>query len=94
MPKTFKDFWLRPEAEIDLENIWDYGAETWSPEIAEAYYDKLLQGLDDLVAGLKAVQEVSPVCEGCYRIKVGVHHIYYMEAGQIVDVIRILHERM
>ena len=94
MPKTFKSFTIRPEAETDLENIWAYGTKTWSLEIAAAYYDQMISGLNDLLAGLKAIQDVSPVRAGYFRIKVGVHHIYFTEEGGNIDIVRILHERM
>ena len=39
---------LSEEARGDLGSIWLYGAETWSPEQAERYYDALLDAFDRL----------------------------------------------
>lgn len=37
---------LAPEALRDLESIWAYGAETWSPDQADRYLDELVQAFD------------------------------------------------
>lgn len=93
MPKTFKSFSLRPEADEDLRDIWLYGFERWSKEIADAYYRRIFLGIEDLLRGLKAVQDVSLAYPDFYRIKVGAHHIYFLEDEDNIDVVRILHER-
>lgn len=37
---------LAPEALRDIEGIWAYGAETWSPDQADRYLDERVQAFD------------------------------------------------
>ncbi|MGI3185465.1 type II toxin-antitoxin system RelE/ParE family toxin [Nioella aestuarii] len=38
------------QADADLDEIWRYSADTWSPAQAERHYDQLLESFDRLAA--------------------------------------------
>lgn len=84
---------LRPAAEADLAEIWDYTVEAWSEEQAEVYLIGLGQAFDRLaqfpeMARLR-MEFTPPVRIQPYQS----HLIVYLAEGHQLDVIRVLHSR-
>jgi toxin ParE1/3/4 len=81
---------LAPEALQDLEGVWAYGAETWSPDQADRYLDELVQAFDRVgrpPALFRARLEFTPpVRIYPYRS----HLIVYMGLEGQVTILRIL----
>ena len=81
---------LAPEALRDLENIWAYGAETWSPDQADCYLDELVQAFDRVARSPTLFRErlefTPPVRIYPYRS----HLIVYLGPGGQVTILRIL----
>ena len=81
---------LTPKAEDDLETIWRYSAETWSPDQADIYIDTLVATIETIVAMPTLARErdefIPPV-----RIHPAAEHliIYHID-GDMIVVIRIL----
>lgn len=90
MPRILKS----PEAETDLENIWLYSFETWGESQADRYYDKLIAGIDSLLANPLSGQERDSIRKGYRSIQINRHVVYYRLQGETIDIVRILHERM
>jgi toxin ParE1/3/4 len=84
---------LTPLAQSDLEDIWRYTFEHWSPEQADRYYRDLVVTIEALARGEKAGR-ICAVREGYFRYGVASHVVFYRETTQTLDVIRILHQRM
>lgn len=43
MPAKSAEYWLTPEAELDMEAIWFYTLEEWGLEQANRYTDELTE---------------------------------------------------
>lgn len=84
---------LRPAAEIDIEDIADYTIERWGREQARDYLTTLRA---DIVS-LSKFSERYPLHEqtglGLRRMRSGHHLIFYLVRKQVVEVVRVLHER-
>ena len=84
---------LAPAAQRDLEDIWDYTAAQWSAAQAETYLRGLQSVLDTIVAQPQIARERRefdpPVRLHPYQS----HLIIYREAGEYLDVLRVVHRR-
>lgn len=85
---------LRRQAESDLEEIWDYTAVRWGLSQAEHYVGQVLYMLDILGENPRLGSSVSEVRPGYRKKAVGSHIIFYREDDDVIDVVRILHQRM
>lgn len=93
MPKPKAEYRLSPEAESDMDNIWDYTAEEWGREQADRYARMLTERCSELAMSPETGKAVE-VREGYHRGVVGKHAIYYRIVPYGIAVVRILHERM
>ena len=80
-------------AEADLEDIWDYTAETWSAEQAEIYTNDIINVFEELAEGQKKGRAVE-IREGYLKALVGRHAIYFQVRSDAIAIIRILHQSM
>ena len=86
-----KSYRLSPLAEVDLENIWFYTFNHWSIEQADSYYHHLVAVFNGLASGTKKGRPVD-VLPHFKKYKQGSHVVYFLENGDYVDIIRILHK--
>lgn len=84
---------LSPMAEADLEGIWIYTAQEWSREQAEIYTNEIIDAFEDIAEGKKAGRPAL-VREGYLKTLIGRHAIYYKIRGEVIAIIRILHQSM
>lgn len=88
------DWQVTPEAEVDIEHIWDYSAATWGIDQAESY----IAGLQDTIYSIARWPEMGETYEHIaadYRcFSYSRHLIFYRKLGETIEVVRILHERM
>lgn len=84
---------LTPRAEADLEDIWRYTQRRWSVAQADKYIREILQVFAEL-SGAKRQGRKCDVRDGYFKIPVGAHVIYYRQAGDAIEIVRILHGRM
>lgn len=84
------DHRFTPHAEADLEDIWRYTAQTWSPDQADTYIDSLIQTIETLVA-MPTIARERAEFDPPVRIHPAAEHliIYRIEEPFLV-VIRIL----
>ena len=59
MPDESRQYQLSPLAEADLEDIWLYTLKHWSLEQADRYHHDLIDAIEALARGVKAV---APMC--------------------------------
>jgi toxin ParE1/3/4 len=88
-----KGYRLRPAAEVDLDNIWNYTAITWSADQAERNVSGLFDAFASIADNPALGARVDLLREGYRRFKRGHHLIFCVIAsGGEVEVIRALHE--
>lgn len=83
-------------ASWDLENIWLYTYEKWSVEQADKYLNLLMTEIEHLALNPDSGTDFNSLRKGYFRSKIKSHFIFYRidDTNQIVEVIRILHQRM
>ena len=86
---------LSPGAHADLEQIWDYTCERWDDDQAEEYVREIQHAIDRVVDNPMIGRACDEVRPGYRKHAVGSHTLYYRIAlGDVIDVVRILHQRM
>ena len=87
------DWTLAPEAERDMDDIWDFGAERWSEDQADAYA-RDLNGLFTLIAQHPHMASTRPGTPEGVRVHPHRAHLiaYRPDAGGIL-IVRVLHGR-
>lgn len=85
---------LSPKAEQDIENILRYTGETWGEKQLLIYRDMVAEALDMLQLN-PASGHASVELPDTHRVyPVGSHVIIYRMKERVIEVIRILHQRM
>jgi len=85
---------ISKKAVSDLEEIWLYTAEKWSIDQADRYYNLIFDEIQFICKNVNAGKPMEHVRKGYRASKVKSHLIFYRIQNNIVEVIRILHERM
>jgi len=84
-----------PAAQNDLTDIYDYTLETWGIEQAETYVRYLHKTCQDIASGNIKGLNVDYVRQGYFKKSIGSHFIFYRKPiPRIVEIVRILHQRM
>ena len=85
---------LTPAAKSDLLEIWNYTVETWGEKQAEKYLLDIETKLEQLAAIPELGRQRSEISPGYYSFSVRKHIIFYLQSGNHIDIISILHGRM
>lgn len=85
---------LAPEARGDIRGIRVYGLERWGVRQANAYRALLQDRLETLRLNPLIGSARDAIYPGLRALPVERHVIYYRVAGDAVEVVRILHERV
>ena len=85
---------ISKKAVSDLEEIWRYTVEKWSIDQADRYYNLIFDEIQFICKNVNADKSMEHVRKGYRASKVKSHLIFYRIQNNIVEVIRILHERM
>lgn len=84
---------LSPRAEADVNNIVLYTWQQWG----ESQRDRYEASLDRAIASLADFPESGAHCPrffpGCRARRAGSHVLYYRNLDDVIEVVRILHER-
>lgn len=83
---------LSPRAEADLEDIWDYTVERWSPAQADKYHSDLMAAIARLGQNPRLGRDCPHIRLGYVRYNAGAHVIFYRIAADTIEVMRILHK--
>jgi len=83
-------------AKQDLENIWLYTFETWSIEQADRYLNLIIDEIEYVAEKPDSGFDFSSVRKAYLHTKIKSHLIFYKfdKKKSIVEIIRILHQRM
>jgi toxin ParE1/3/4 len=86
---------LSAAARRDLSGIWTYSAERWDEAQADRYVRLIADGFDRLVKGTARSRGADDIRPGYFKLAVGSHVVFYRNhASDVIDVVRILHQRM
>ncbi|GFG87209.1 MAG: type II toxin-antitoxin system RelE/ParE family toxin [Mycolicibacter algericus] len=86
---------LSPAARADLEQIWDYTADRWGVDQAEEYLRELQYAIERLAANPRIGRTCDEIRPGYRKLSAGSHTLFYrLTADAVVDVVRVLHQRM
>lgn len=85
---------LTPRAERDLEEIWQYTVQEWSPAQGEKYVASLLNAMALLAKDPSRGRSAEKIRAGYRRRNVGTHVIFYKQTDDSIAIIRVLHQRM
>jgi toxin ParE1/3/4 len=85
---------ISKKAVSDLENIWLYTVEKWSVEQADRYYSLIFDEIAYICKNANAGKSMEHVRKGYRASKVKSHLIFYKISNNIIEIVRILHERM
>jgi toxin ParE1/3/4 len=85
---------ISKSAVLDLEEIWLFTAEKWSIEQADRYYALLFDEIDYICNNVNSGKSMDEVRKGYRASKVKSHLIFYRVNKNVIEIIRILHERM
>ena len=88
-------FIISPAADADLESIWLYSRKNWNTGQADQYVAELRSAIVDLASGRKKGRPIGNVRSGYFKLAVSSHFVCYrMVNAGVIDVVRILHQRM
>ena len=86
---------LSPAARADLEDVWDYTCERWNADQAQVYVREIQHAIERIADSPMIGRACDDVRPGYRKDAVGSHVLYYrLISGEIIDVVRILHQRM
>tara|TARA_B110000305_G_C19178596_1_gene510845 strand:- start:149 stop:454 length:306 start_codon:yes stop_codon:yes gene_type:complete len=79
----------------DLEKIWDYTFEKWSIEQADRYYELIISEIEFISNNFMTGKSMEHIKPG-YRTSIIKSHLvfYRMSNDNVIEIIRILHQRM
>lgn len=87
-------FRLTPAAQRDLSEIWDFTEDRWSAAQAESYLRDIQNAIERLAADPDRGRPVDDIRQSYRRYGIGSQLVFYVQRGDRIDVIRILHQRM
>ncbi len=91
--KPIDEYRLSPAAQSDLDGIWDYTAETWSPAQAESYVRGIAETFAMLLRHPEIAREYTEIDPPVRLHPHRSHLIVYRIEADCLAVIRILHTR-
>lgn len=89
-----KGYVLSPAAQRDLDEIWDFSAATWSPAQANRYVEQIRAACEKLGAGKSRGRSIDDIRPGYWKLAVKSHFLFYRVIDDVIDVVRVLHQRM
>jgi toxin ParE1/3/4 len=86
---------LAPAAVLDLERIWDYTADRWDIDQADTYLAEIRRAIERAAANPRIGRACDEIRLGYRKLPAGSHLVFYrVRADGVIDVIRVLHQRM
>jgi len=85
---------LRPRAQRDLDEIWNYSAATWGIEQAELYVREIWRVIEILADDPRLGRPCDDIRAGYRKYPSRSHLVFYRVVEGGIDVVRILHQRM
>jgi len=85
---------ISKKAISDLEEIWLYTVDKWSIVQADRYYNLIFDEIAFICKNPRTGKPMDDVRKNYRTAKVKSHLIFFKVENNIVQVVRILHERM
>ena len=86
---------ISKQAIVDLNDIWIYTLNKWSKEQADRYHGLLIAEIEFIADNFLTGKSIEQTRKGYRVTKVKSHLIFYRKTdNDIVEIIRILHQRM
>jgi toxin ParE1/3/4 len=85
---------LSPAAAADLDAIWDYTADNWGADRANRYTHDIKQACSALAKGTRSGRTINHVRPDYLKLNINSHLIVYRKQNDMMDIIRILYQRM
>jgi toxin ParE1/3/4 len=89
-----KRYRLSRLAEADLASIWEYSVAHWGIGQAEIYIRDLQHAIETTAANPHLGRACDEIRASYFKRGIGSHIMFYRLAGQLIEVVRILHQRM
>ncbi|MCE4572939.1 type II toxin-antitoxin system RelE/ParE family toxin [Caballeronia sp. CLC5] len=83
-----------PAAILDLDGIWDYTVDKWGPAQAERYVRMIQDTVGGLEKGTQRSLSAEHIRAGYRGALVGMHVLFFKEASDTIQIVRILHQQM
>jgi len=84
------DYKLAPEAEADLDRLFDFGIDTFGVDQAIKYMSGIKDRFDNIAKHPFKYPAVDHIRKGYRRSVYGVHSIYYRMSDKGVEFIRLI----
>ena len=85
---------LTPQAQEDLDKIWDDGALQWGVDHASGYARDIKGSVEFLAQYPSAGSDADHIRPGYRKHVVRSHIIFYRLSASAIEIVRILHKRM
>ncbi|MFZ6664619.1 type II toxin-antitoxin system RelE/ParE family toxin [Peijinzhouia sedimentorum] len=86
---------ISKQAIDDLNTIWIYTFNKWSKEQADRYYDLIIGEIEFIADNYLTGKSVEQTRKNYRVMKIKSHLIFYRKVeNEIVEIVRILHQRM
>ena len=85
---------LSPAAQADINDIWDYTADNWSIEQADRYVLQIREACASMSSDGREGRSMTDVRQGYLKLTIGSHFIIFRLVDDVVEIIRILHQRI
>ena len=87
-------FRLRDAAKVDLAAIWLNTADRWGVDQADAYVRAIETRIGRICDYPESYPEYAGTSDTFRKAPSGEHLVFYVVEGRMVDIVRILHNRM
>jgi toxin ParE1/3/4 len=81
-------------ARSDLDGIWEFTFHKWSKEQADRYYSLIMSEIEFIAGNLTSGKPMNHVKKDYFTSYVKSHMILFKRNEEIVEVIRVLHQKM
>jgi toxin ParE1/3/4 len=93
VPKAL-ELHFSPQAERDIDRIYDYTEDEWGTQQAEKYTTELRLACEKLISSPKSGRSASHIRIEYSVLGCGSHNIFFREERTRIVIVRILHQRM
>ena len=85
---------LSPQAQADIDAIWDYTADRWSEAQADRYVNDLRDAIETIVRDPRRGKPCDHLRRGYRKYSVGAHVLFFRVVANVIEVVRVLHQSM
>jgi toxin ParE1/3/4 len=78
----------------DLDGIWEYTFLKWSKEQADRYHNLIMNEIEFIAKNFSSGKPMNHIKDGYLVSYVKSHMIFFMRKEGVVEIIRILHQKM